>query len=88
MKLLYCAFNPPRYSVKMKKLFTLFLIVVGTHAFAQKLDTLTIEKIMRDPKWIGVSPSDIKWSDDGKKIYFKWNPENTFRDEWLCYHYQ
>ena len=66
----------------MKKLLTLFLIVVGTHSFAQKLDTLTIEKIMRDPKWMGVSPSDIKWSDNGKKIYFKWNPENTFRDEW------
>lgn len=36
---------------------------------------------MRDPKWIGVAPSDIKWSDDGKKVYFKWNPDNKFRDE-------
>ncbi len=36
---------------------------------------------MRDPKWIGVSPSNIRWSDDSKKIYFNWNPANTARDE-------
>jgi len=65
----------------MKKLFTLLFIAASINTFAQKLDTLTIEKIMRDPKWIGVAPSDIKWSDDGKKIYFKWNTDNTFRDE-------
>jgi len=65
----------------MKKLITLLFIAASVNTFAQKLDTLTIEKIMRDPKWIGVAPSDIKWSDDGKKIYFKWNPDNTFRDE-------
>jgi dipeptidyl aminopeptidase/acylaminoacyl peptidase len=65
----------------MKKLFTLLFIAASVNTFAQKLDTLTIEKIMRDPKWIGVAPSDIKWSDDGKKVYFKWNPDNTFRDE-------
>jgi len=36
---------------------------------------------MRDPKWIGVSPSNIRWADDSKKIYFNWNPGNTDRDE-------
>lgn len=65
----------------MKKLFTLLLLINTTSAFAQKLDTLTIEKIMRDPKWIGVSPTDIRWSDDSKKIYFKWNPAKTETDE-------
>ena len=64
----------------MKKLFTLALIAIGTHSFAQKLDTLGIEKIMRDPKWIGTSPSSIRWSDDSKKIYFNWNPDNDFRE--------
>jgi dipeptidyl aminopeptidase/acylaminoacyl peptidase len=64
----------------MKKLFTLALIAAGTHAFAQKLDTLTIEKIMRDPKWIGTSPSGIRWSDDSKKIYFNWNPDANIRE--------
>ena len=36
---------------------------------------------MRDPKWIGVSPSAVRWSDDSKKVYFNWNTKNTERDE-------
>jgi dipeptidyl aminopeptidase/acylaminoacyl peptidase len=64
----------------MKKLITLLLIVNTVAAFAQKLDTLTVEKIMRDPKWIGISPSNIRWSDDSKKIYFKWNPGHDEAD--------
>jgi dipeptidyl aminopeptidase/acylaminoacyl peptidase len=65
----------------MKKIITLLLLANTTAAFAQKLDTLTVEKIMRDPKWIGVSPSDIHWSDDSKKILFKWNIDKTGPDE-------
>ncbi|MBB6110306.1 Dipeptidyl aminopeptidase/acylaminoacyl peptidase [Mucilaginibacter lappiensis] len=64
----------------MKKLITLLLIANTAGAFAQKLDTLTVEKIMRDPKWVGVSPSNIRWSDDSKKIYFKWNPGHDDAD--------
>jgi dipeptidyl aminopeptidase/acylaminoacyl peptidase len=41
---------------------------------------LTIEKIMRDPKWIGTSPNRIFWSEDGKWVYFNWNPEKAMRD--------
>jgi dipeptidyl aminopeptidase/acylaminoacyl peptidase len=65
----------------MKILFILLLIPVSAVTFAQKLETLTIEKIMRDPKWIGVAPSNIRWSDDSKNVYFNWNPNNTDRDE-------
>jgi len=65
----------------MKKIFTLLLLANTAGAFAQKLDTLTIEKIMRDPKWIGVSPSNIHWSDDSKKILFTWNADKTGPDE-------
>jgi dipeptidyl aminopeptidase/acylaminoacyl peptidase len=65
----------------MKKLFTPLLLLVFTGASAQKLEVLTVEKIMRDPKWMGVSPSNIHWSDDGKKIYFNWNPDKAERDE-------
>ncbi|PAW95244.1 S9 family peptidase [Mucilaginibacter sp. MD40] len=64
----------------MKKLLvTLLLLPAATTSFAQKLGPLTIEKIMRDPKWIGVSPSGIDWADDSKKVYFKWN-ENASGD--------
>jgi dipeptidyl aminopeptidase/acylaminoacyl peptidase len=65
----------------MKKILLFCLLIPTLGAFAQKLDTLTVEKIMRDPKWIGVSPSNIHWSDDSKKLYFNWNPNNTVRDE-------
>jgi dipeptidyl aminopeptidase/acylaminoacyl peptidase len=41
---------------------------------------LTVEKIMRDPKWIGTSPSNPTWSADGKKVYFSWNPDNAPAD--------
>ena len=46
----------------------------------QKLEKLTVEKIMRDPNWIGTSPSNIQWSNDGKSIYFNWNPEKAVAD--------
>jgi len=65
----------------MKRLFTILLVLISTQTFAQKLETLTVEKIMRDPKWIGTSPSNIHWSDDSKKIYFDWNPEKIDQDE-------
>jgi dipeptidyl aminopeptidase/acylaminoacyl peptidase len=65
----------------MKKLFTIFLIASCTAASAQTLGKLTVEKIMRDPKWMGVSPSNVSWSDDSKTIYFNWNPDNAERDE-------
>jgi dipeptidyl aminopeptidase/acylaminoacyl peptidase len=64
----------------MKKLFTSLLLFVFAGASAQKLETLTVEKIMRDPKWMGVSPSNVRWSDDSKNIYFNWNPKNEERD--------
>jgi dipeptidyl aminopeptidase/acylaminoacyl peptidase len=65
----------------MKTRFTLLFLCFGFAASAQKLEVLTVEKIMRDPKWMGVSPDNIRWSDDSKKIYFTWNPDKTERDE-------
>jgi len=35
---------------------------------------------MRDPKWIGTSPSNVKWSDDGQHLYFNWNPDRAPAD--------
>ncbi len=65
----------------MHRLFPLlFLVFTSFVATAQKLDKLTVEKIMRDPKWIGSSPSNISWSNDGKTVYFSWNPEKYTSD--------
>lgn len=62
----------------MKKAFLLLLIT--SSAFAQTLAPLTVEKIMRDPKWMGVSPSNVNWLEDSKEVFFQWNPENNRGD--------
>ncbi|RYZ26553.1 MAG: hypothetical protein EOP49_43300, partial [Sphingobacteriales bacterium] len=46
--------------------------------------TLTVDKIMRDPKWIGSSPSNPYWSADGKYLFFNWNPDKV-NDDSLYY---
>ena len=58
----------------MKRLILCFLLAASS-SYAQQLDTLTVEKIMRDPKWIGVSPSNIQWDENSRNIYFNWNPQ-------------
>ena len=35
---------------------------------------------MRDPKWIGTSPSNPFWSPDCKTLYFSWNPAKAPSD--------
>ncbi|GHA69344.1 peptidase S9 [Pontibacter akesuensis] len=52
---------------------------VAVQAQEKKLE-LSVEKIMRDPKWIGTAPSNVFWSEDGKKIYFSWNPDGNRED--------
>src|SRR3989440_694123 len=65
----------------LRKIIILFLILLPSTAFCQeKLQKLSVEKIMRDPKWIGSSPSNPYWSQDGKYLLFSWNPENASAD--------
>jgi dipeptidyl aminopeptidase/acylaminoacyl peptidase len=55
----------------------LIAVLFPSFAFAQ---TLTVEKIMRDPKWIGSSPENVFWSRDSRNVYFDWNPEKKMSD--------
>src|SRR6187401_741458 len=66
----------------MRKLISfLFFVFIFFQSFGQqKLDKLTVEKIMRDPNWIGTSPSNLQWSNDGTYLYFNWNPEKAPAD--------
>lgn len=57
-------------------IFSFFYLVV-TQSFCQS--PLTVDYIMRDPKWIGVSPSSLRWGADGK-LYFKYNPDGSEAD--------
>jgi dipeptidyl aminopeptidase/acylaminoacyl peptidase len=65
----------------MKKLMAVpALFIVLTGAAQNQLGKLTVEKIMRDPKWMGTSPANVSWSYDNKYIYFNWNPEKAITD--------
>src|SRR5262245_57054805 len=39
---------------------------------------LTLDAIARDnAKWIGTPPADVRWSVDGRQLYFTWNPDRA-----------
>ncbi|HEX9760273.1 MAG TPA: DPP IV N-terminal domain-containing protein, partial [Candidatus Acidoferrales bacterium] len=44
---------------------------------------LTLEAISRDTgKWAGTPPVGVRWTEDGAKLHFLWNPERGDRNEW------
>jgi dipeptidyl aminopeptidase/acylaminoacyl peptidase len=43
---------------------------------------LTLEAISRDPeKWAGAPPANVRWTEDGARLHFTWNPERKDRPE-------
>src|SRR6185312_8604591 len=65
----------------MQKFYAFLFLFIPAISFCQsKQDSLTIEKIMSDPKWIGTSPSNPFWNADGSKLFFYWNPDNAPSD--------
>lgn len=56
------------------------LLVFSISSHSQSIDKLTVEKIMRDPKWIGTSPSSPQWSIEGQSLFFNYNPDNATAD--------
>ena len=66
--------------MKGAPLFILATIISVTGFSQRSLGPLSVEKIMRDPKWIGTSPSNIQWSNDGKYLFFTWNPDKAASD--------
>jgi dipeptidyl aminopeptidase/acylaminoacyl peptidase len=47
---------------------------------AQAQSPLSVDYIMRDPKWMGTFPSSHSWSEDSKSIYFRYNLEQDPSD--------
>lgn len=62
--------------------FQVFLAIMFLYQglMAQSLGKLTVEKIMRDPKWMGSSPSNPFWDNETQELYFNWNPDNNPAD--------
>lgn len=67
----------------MKRLFIILscLSLLPSAQAQNAPGVLTVEKIMRDPKWIGTSPSNINWEAFSNRLYFSWNPDKKDNDE-------
>ncbi len=63
-----------------KKLVLISFVLLSTLSLSAQTSTLTVEKIMQDPKWMGTFPSEIKWDDHSEFIYFKYNRDNDPTD--------
>ena len=61
------------------RIFSLFLCLIANLAvFAQtpsNRSSLRIEDIMRGEHFVGFLPENPFWSEDGKSVYFSWNPD-------------
>src|SRR5438093_6085533 len=55
----------------MRRLVPLFALVVPAVASAQAFP-LTVESIMRGPDVVGTAPSNVRFSADGRYVYFTW----------------
>lgn len=62
----------------MKHLTLIIFILTASLSVAQteNQSTLSIDQIMQGDDFVGYLPTDIKWSDNSKAIYFSWNPDN------------
>ena len=71
----------------MRKLFLSLYVVILTfsYSFAQDLGQLSVQKIMRDPAWIGHSPDNFYWGENSDQLFFNWNPENHPGDSLYAY---
>ena len=58
---------------RFNRVFPLFVILFSFQLIFSQESTLSVEKIMQDPAWMGTFPSNIRWSEDSKIIYFNYN---------------
>ncbi len=67
----------------MHKVFIAFYLVFVTTSLQDihaQSKALSIEKIMQGEDFVGHSPENIFWSEDGRYIYFNWNPDKNIAD--------
>ncbi len=72
------------YEYTMSVLLFLLISMFTTSGFCQPASAkpeLTVAGIMRDPiQSVGSLPDSIRWAEDGRRVYFKWNPDFTEAD--------
>lgn len=57
------------------KLNSFFLLLLFS-TIASQAQSLKLEDIMKGDAFIGAQPENPRWSLDGQKLYFDWNPKN------------
>lgn len=63
----------------MKNILVITAALFSISVRAQNMQ-LTVDQIMKDPKWMGNSPANPVWSYNSKSVLFNWNPENRTAD--------
>jgi dipeptidyl aminopeptidase/acylaminoacyl peptidase len=63
----------------MKK-FALLLLVCLICGYGFSQSVLTVDGIMKDPKWMGTFPSNPQWNENGTVLYFNYNKEGDPSD--------
>ena len=53
-----------------------FLLLLVFFSIATQAQSLKLEDIMKGDEFVGFQPENPRWSVDGQKIYFDWNPKN------------
>jgi dipeptidyl aminopeptidase/acylaminoacyl peptidase len=62
----------------MSRLLAFALVLVGAPLLAQERPfAFTIQNIMRGPEVVGREPSNIRWTADGRWVYFDWLPPGS-----------
>ena len=66
----------------MRKLALPFVIAaLLVQAQSTKPFALTVDNIMRGPGLVGYEPAQVRWSGDGKQIYFQWKQYTRKEDD-------
>ncbi|MGS2741172.1 prolyl oligopeptidase family serine peptidase [Sinomicrobium sp. M5D2P17] len=63
-----------------QKITLLFLFICISCFVNAQTSSLSVEKIMQDPRWMGTFPSDVRWDEHGEVLYFKYNRDNDPSD--------
>ena len=58
--------------VAMRRALILVTALLSSSLFAQQRLELTVDTIMRGPALAGYAPRALRWSRDGKHVYFQW----------------
>ena len=71
--------NRRQFTALCLSLFILSPPQVFAQQSAPKKFELTVDSIMRGPELVGYPPTDVHWSQDSQRVYFRWKQANEPR---------